>query len=552
MYDCDTVVVGSGAGGLTAGLALARAGQSVVVLEQHYLPGGWCHSFGLGGYRYSPGVHYLGALQEGGGLRRVWEGLGLGGDLTMLELNPDSYDQVRIGDRRFDWAAGRARRRSVLAGQLPESAAGIHGLFDDLESLGDGTGRLVAAQGPWDALRTLGERPALLRWGLRPFSHLLRHHLTDPLARAVLSVQCGDTGLGPGRLPSALHAAILRHYEEGAWYPLGGGGSIPKAYSRALKQAGSALKVKTSVEEIRTEPDPAGGRRAIGVRTADGQTLRARHVISNADPQVTFGALLAPSAVPPAIRKKLDRTRWSTTAVSLFFAAEIDPAAYGLDSGNLWYLDHPDIDLVAPTPADLRMDAVASFPAFFLTVTSAKDRTKVKGGVHTLEAFAMLPYRPFAPWAGTATGERPAAYAALKAHLQAAMIRSVAKVIPDIAERLVFAELGTPLTNRFYCRSTQGSLYGTEKTLMQLGPFGFGVDVPGIRGLKLCGASTLSHGVAGAVMSGLVAAGQVAECAPDDLLARQGPSIQLLPADRPEVWPAPLRRKAERAAAVRP
>ena len=30
---------------------MAQTGKKVVVLEQHYLPGGWCHSFNLGGYR---------------------------------------------------------------------------------------------------------------------------------------------------------------------------------------------------------------------------------------------------------------------------------------------------------------------------------------------------------------------------------------------------------------------------------------------------------------------------------------------------------------------
>ena len=59
-------------------LALARAGKSVLVLEQHYLPGGWCQTFPLDKYRFSPGVHYVGECGPGGALRRLWEGLGIG------------------------------------------------------------------------------------------------------------------------------------------------------------------------------------------------------------------------------------------------------------------------------------------------------------------------------------------------------------------------------------------------------------------------------------------------------------------------------------------
>jgi len=88
MTDFDTVIIGSGAGGMTAALALAQAGQRALVLEQHDTPCGWCHSFTLEGYRFSPGVHYLGQLQPGGSLHRMYGGLGVSG-------RPELRDRAR-------------------------------------------------------------------------------------------------------------------------------------------------------------------------------------------------------------------------------------------------------------------------------------------------------------------------------------------------------------------------------------------------------------------------------------------------------------------------
>lgn len=45
----DAIVIGSGIGGLTAAVGLAKlGGQRVLVLEQHYTAGGFTHAFRRG------------------------------------------------------------------------------------------------------------------------------------------------------------------------------------------------------------------------------------------------------------------------------------------------------------------------------------------------------------------------------------------------------------------------------------------------------------------------------------------------------------------------
>lgn len=123
------------------------------------------------------------------------------------------------------------------------------------------------------------------------------------------------------------------------------------------------------------------------------------------------------------------------------------------------------------------------------------------------------------------------------------MLSAVERVLPGISQRLQVCELGTPLTNLHYCESTEGNLYGTEKSRWQVGPWAWPIrgQMPG---LFLCGASTVSHGVLGATISGLMAAREILGVRVSELLQQRGPPLVTLPAEHPEQWPERLRPRA--------
>jgi all-trans-retinol 13,14-reductase len=525
MQDADVVVIGSGAGGLTAALALARAGRRVVVFEQHTLPGGYSQSFQLQGFRFSPGVHYIGELGPGGALRQIYEGLGVANDLEFFELDPDGYDRVFIGEEHFDIPAGLTNFRERLKVRFPREAAGI----DEYFRIVDGMSRELAWAAPPSGLLQAIEMPwhmrTVLRYGLLPLSRFLDRFTNDPLLRAILSIQAGDHGMSPSRAPTALHAGLQSYYFNGGCYPRGGGHHIPETLIRHLKAHGGRVVLGAEVSRVVV----AEGR-VRGVELADGTHFAAPVVVANADPGVLWGRLVEEEHVSARLRRRVRSTRYSVSTLSLFLGVDMDLRHAGLDSGNIWFSRTTDIDASYRYAERSVLTGNDEIPGLFFNVTTLKDPTMRTDGLHTVEAIALASIDAFARWEDLPRGSRGPEYATLKAALTDRMLDAAECFVPGLRDRVVFRALGTPLTNAHFLRATRGSIYGTEKTIGNLGAFSFPVRTP-IPGLYQCGASTIAPGIHGVTRSGLAAAAAVLGCEPSDLLSATGQSLRIRPSE---------------------
>ena len=94
-------------------------------------------------------------------------------------------------------------------------------------------------------------------------------------------------------------------------------------------------------------------------------------------------------------------------------------------------------------------------------------------------------------------------------------------------------------------KTTNGNVYGTEKTLRQIGPFAYKSKTE-FENLFLCGASTLSHGVTGATYSGIATASKILNVSFDDLLVKEeGQKIRIYDAEDPSTWDEFIHKKRE-------
>jgi all-trans-retinol 13,14-reductase len=500
-YSYDAIVIGSGMGALAFASIMAKLRKwRVLVLERHFKIGGFTHTFSRpGGWTWDVGVHYVGEMGQGMTGRRLFDFITDGGvDWSPM---PDVYDVFVYPGLTVKVPKGRANFERVLVEAFPAEKQAIGEYFRDIKRAANWFSRHVMAMVTpqpvsWivQAINRFSEQSAL-----QTTQQYLESHIRDPRLRAVLASQWADYGLPPGRSAFVAHAVIVSHYLNGAWYPAGGAGEIPKAASNVIREAGGELLTGHEVTKIILE-----GGRAVGVEVQPKKgkdqprmEFRAPVVVSDAGAWNTFTRLLPREAVP--FRAELETLPEGLEGVELFLGLKRDPRELGFQGENYWIFSSFDHDQMCAGREDM-LDGLA--PMAYLSFPSLKDP---RSQSHTAEIVAPFSYRALEAFREEPWKRRGTDYESAKKRVTEALLGLVEKQHPGFRELVAYAELATPLTFEFFTGAPSGTIYGYPATPEKFRKTWLTPKTP-IRNLYLTGTDAAVLGVMGALMGGVATA----------------------------------------------
>jgi phytoene dehydrogenase-like protein len=494
----DAIVIGSGIGGLACACALTRAGRKVLVLERHFSAGGLTQTFSRKGFTWAVGLHYLGNMGEGDAARGIIDWLS-GGAIRFAPSGP-VYDTVHLPEGfEFQFARPQTALVAELKERFPDSVEQIDAFFRALADA-EQAGRTLLEQRAMPAL--LGRAARFLRqgaidkWWGRTTETVLNEMISDPRLRAVLATQRGDYGPDPTESSFGLHAVIMRHYMQGAYFPIGGADSFAQGLVPVIENGGGEVRTRAPVSEILIEGD-----RVSGVRLRSGAEERCPLLISDAGARNTVLQLLPQPLRASEWAREIAGLRPSACHIGMYLGFEGDIRNRGATKSNHWFYESWDISQGLWDP--LRQP---SAPALYVTFPSLKEMSGGNlAGKHTAELVTFTDWNVFSPWEDSQLGRRPADYLELKAAITRQLTAQFARHFPALAPLIAHTELSTPLSSVAFTGAEHGGVYGLEASPRRFLSAALRAKSP-IEGLYLTGQDVGSTGITGAMMGGLLTA----------------------------------------------
>lgn len=463
------LIIGSGIGGLSTAIILAKHGFEVTVLEKNQHPGGLMRSYRRDGIDCSVGVHYLGSLDKNQILHTFFDYLGVAGAIPVTRMGDEGvvdryiFDSPATHPPSFDLPVGMAAYEDNLRSSFPGDEAAITSVLASVR-------RAAKQLHGLEFLRS-GDSDFAFLDQTRSLGEVLDDHKCSPGLRSVLAIPACWLGVPAEDCPVYYHNMALASYVSSSYRLDCSGSDMAEVFAERLRELGGRIVTGAEVEKIEVE-----SRVVKGVQLSSNERLEADTVIAAIHPKVVL-CMLSPGDVKPSYHQRISGLVDSHGIFSVH--ALVDKDKHEELSHNIFKVD---TDHHGNVP-DLRYYQIR-------TCNSTKH--------NLLSILTSGKENLWQPWKNTVSGQRGEDYIELKKRHAADLLTEANSLLGDLGDAEI-VDIYTPLTMRDWVNSPGGSAYGVLRSASQIMATAL-LSRTAVKGLYLSGQSVLAPGMIGTIM----------------------------------------------------
>ncbi len=437
----QVIIIGSGLGGLSCGVILAKNGYQVTVLEQAHQVGGCLQCFTRRGAHFETGMHFIGSASEGQTLDRMLQYLEVKKDILLSPLDSTGYEVVSFGGKTYRYASGREAFIEQLAKDFPHQRNNLVRYYQLIEQIANASSIHSLKYAESDtALNT--------EYQLRSVNDVLDEIITDPLLAKVLVGNLPLYAAERNKTPFATHAFIMDFYNQSAYRIVGGSEQLAKSLVKTICHYGGQVLTGQRVKRIVCDET-----HATGVETSKEVFFPADYIISDAHPIRTL-ELVDSKLIRPAFRQRINAIPQTVGCFSVYLDFKKD---------TLPYMNYNYYGYMGDTPWDCEHYDESQWPKGYLYMHFCEQPNQ-----HYATSGVIISYMQMsdvAQWADTRVGRRGTDYEAFKERKARLLLHSLEQSFPGITDNIAQYYTSTPLTYRDYTGTEGGGMYGVAKDI---------------------------------------------------------------------------------------
>ena len=432
------VIIGSGLGGLSCGVILAKNGYEVTVLEKGAQIGGCLQCFVRKGAKFETGMHFIGSAAKGQTLSRLMDYLEISKDIKLSQLDPTGYDVVAIGGNLYRFANGREAFIRQMAEYFPNQRDNLEKYYTLVEQVANASSLHSLKYAESDTVVNT-------KYQILSINEVIDDIITDPLLAKVLVGNLPLYAAELGKTPFSTHAFIMDFYNQSAFRIKGGSDAIAFSMKKTIEKYGGQVLAKKCVNKIVCDDT-----QAIGVEVNSEEFFPADYVISDTHPVRTM-EMIDSKLIRPAFRNRIKSIPQTVGGFSVYLEFKDNEVPYM--NYNFYGYNYD-----SPWGCELYNDT--DWPKGYLYMHFCHDDSEyAKTGV----ILSYMQMKDVEQWMGTSVGRRGEDYEQFKEIKAKQLLNSLEKQFPGICASIKNYYTSTPLTYLDYTGTEGGSMYGIAK-----------------------------------------------------------------------------------------